>query len=40
METSPITKQDNEIIERLQQQVYEDPIDNDSYFENNKVEAA
>ena len=35
MEKSPITKQENEILERLQQEVYENPIDKYSYFENN-----
>ena len=40
METSPITKQANEILKILQQQVYEDPLDKYSYFENNEVEAA
>ena len=39
METSPIKKQANEILERLQQEVYENPMDRDSQFENNEVEA-
>ena len=38
METSPITKQANEIPKRMQQKVYENPIDRDSYFWNNEVE--
>lgn len=39
IKTSPLTKQENEILERLQQEFYENPVDRDSYFENNEVEA-
>ena len=39
IETSPLTKQADEILERLQKEVYENPLERDSYFDNDEIEA-
>ena len=39
VEISPLTKKSNEILERLQQEVYENIVERDYYFKNDEAEA-